>query len=112
MLSQPVLLHGVNNDIETLSNLMKQQLVKHRIKPYYLHHPDLAKGTQHFRVFIEEGQHLVAQLRGRFSGLCQPDYVLDIPDGFGKVPIQQSYLHNHGKRRYDIFNHHGRQHCY
>ena len=111
MLSQTVLLRGINNDIDTLSELMKQ-LVKNRIKPYYLHHPDLAKGTQHFRVTIEEGQQLLARLRGRFSGLCQPDYVLDIPGGFGKVPSQQSYLQDRGEGRYDVFDHHGKQHFY
>ena len=55
--------------------------------PYYLHHPDLAPGTAHFRLSIAEGQRLVAALRGQISGLCQPRYVLDIPGGFGKAQI-------------------------
>ena len=58
-----------------------------RVKPYYLHHPDLAPGTSHFRLDIGDGQRLVAALRGRVSGLCQPTYVFDIPGGYGKVPI-------------------------
>jgi lysine 2,3-aminomutase len=62
-------------------------LVAMRVKPYYLHHPDLAAGTGHFRLDIADGQRLVAGLRGRVSGLCQPTYVLDIPGGYGKVPI-------------------------
>jgi len=64
-----------------------RRLVAMRVKPYYLHHADLARGTGHFRTGIAAGQRLVRSLRGRISGLCQPTYVLDIPGGFGKVPI-------------------------
>ncbi|HEY1736800.1 MAG TPA: lysine-2,3-aminomutase-like protein [Methylovirgula sp.] len=91
MLSQSVLLAGVNDDVETLAALMRS-FVALRIKPYYLHHPDLARGTSHFRLSIAEGQALVRQLRGRLSGLCQPQYVLDIPGGHGKVPIGPSFV--------------------
>ena len=86
LISQSVLLKGVNDDVETLAALMRG-FVENRIRPYYLHHPDLAPGTGHFRVGIEEGQALVAALRGRISGLCQPTYVLDIPGGYGKANI-------------------------
>jgi lysine 2,3-aminomutase len=91
MLSQSVLLRGVNDDVEILAALMRN-FIALRIKPYYLHHPDLARGTGHFRLSIEEGQALVRQLRGRLSGLCQPHYVLDIPGGYGKVPIGPSFV--------------------
>jgi lysine 2,3-aminomutase len=91
MVSQTVLLKGVNDDVETLGALMRA-FVETRIKPYYLHHPDLAPGTSHLRVTIEEGQALMRALRGRWSGLCQPLYVLDIPGGHGKVPIGPGYL--------------------
>ncbi|MFN4210157.1 MAG: lysine 2,3-aminomutase, partial [Devosia sp.] len=86
LISQSVLLKGVNDDVETLASLMKT-FVENRVKPYYLHHPDLAPGTGHFRVSIEEGQRLVTALRGRISGLAQPTYVLDIPGGHGKADI-------------------------
>jgi lysine 2,3-aminomutase len=86
LLSQTVLLHGVNDDAPVLEALFRR-LVEMRVKPYYLHHPDLARGTAHFRTGIASGQHLVRSLRGRVSGLCQPTYVLDIPGGYGKVPI-------------------------
>ncbi|MCA8927141.1 MAG: hypothetical protein KDC18_03675 [Alphaproteobacteria bacterium] len=66
--------------------------VEIRVRPYYLHHPDLARGTGHFRLGLAEGQALVAALRGRLSGLCQPTYVLDIPGGFGKTPVGPSYV--------------------
>ena len=91
MLSQTVLLHGVNDDVETLSALMRA-FVECRIKPYYLHHADLAPGTSHLRTSIATGQDLMRGMRGRFSGLCQPAYVLDIPGGAGKVPIGPSYV--------------------
>jgi lysine 2,3-aminomutase len=86
LLSQTVLLRGVNDDAAVLEALFRG-LVAMRVKPYYLHHADLARGTAHFRTGIESGQRLVRSLRGRVSGLCQPTYVLDIPSGYGKVPI-------------------------
>ena len=91
MVSQTVLLKGVNDDPETLGALMRA-FVETRIKPYYLHHPDLAPGTGHLRTSVEEGQAVMRALRGAFSGLCQPTYILDIPDGHGKVPIGPGYL--------------------
>jgi lysine 2,3-aminomutase len=86
LLSQTVLLRGINDDAAILEALFRG-LVAMRIKPYYLHHADLARGTSHFRTGIATGQRLVSSLRGRISGLCQPTYVLDIPGGYGKVPI-------------------------
>ena len=91
LVSQSVLLRGVNDDASTLAALMRG-FVEARIKPYYLHHPDLASGTSHFRLTIAEGQALVRSMRGRLSGLCQPAYVLDIPGGYGKSPIGPGYL--------------------
>jgi lysine 2,3-aminomutase len=86
LISQTVLLKGVNDDVDTLAAMMRG-FVENRIRPYYLHHPDLAPGTSHFRIGLAEGQALVTKLRGRISGLCQPTYVLDIPGGHGKAPI-------------------------
>jgi lysine 2,3-aminomutase len=91
LISQSVLLRGVNADVETLAALMRA-FVENRVKPYYLHHPDLAPGTSHFRLSLEEGQALVKRLRGHLSGLCQPTYILDIPGGAGKVPVAASSL--------------------
>ena len=91
LVSQTVLLAGINDDVETLDELMRA-LVTARVKPYYLHHPDLVRGTSHFRVSIERGQALMRALRGRLSGLGQPTYVLDVPGGHGKVPIGPGYL--------------------
>ena len=91
MVSQSVLLAGVNDDAETLEALFRG-LVEVRVKPYYLHHLDKAPGTGHFRTSIADGQALVAGLRGRVSGLAQPSYVLDLPGGYGKVPIGPSHI--------------------
>jgi lysine 2,3-aminomutase len=91
MVSQTVLLKGVNDDAEVLGALMRA-FVETRIKPYYLHHGDLAPGTAHLRTSIEAGQAIVRRMRGRLSGLCQPTFVLDIPGGRGKSPIGPNYL--------------------
>ena len=106
MLAQSVLLKGVNDDPATLEALMRG-FVRNRIKPYYLHHGDLAPGTAHLRTTIADGQRLMRRLRGRVSGLCQPDYVLDIPGGHGKVPVGPTYL-GHDK----IADWHGKLHAY
>jgi lysine 2,3-aminomutase len=91
MVSQSVLLAGVNDNAAALEALMRA-FVECRIKPYYLHHGDLAPGTAHLRSTLAHGQALMRQLRGRVSGLCQPDYVLDIPGGAGKSPVGPTYL--------------------
>ena len=91
MVSQSVLLAGVNDTAAGLEALMRA-FVECRIKPYYLHHGDLAPGTAHLRTTLAHGQELMRQLRGRVSGLCQPDYVLDIPGGAGKSPVGPTYL--------------------
>jgi len=91
MLSQTVLLRGVNDDVAVLGALMRA-FVETRIKPYYLHHADLAPGTSHLRLTLAEGQALMRGLRGTYSGLCQPTFVLDIPGGHGKAPVGPNYV--------------------
>ena len=87
MVSQTVLLAGVNDDSDTLVALMRA-FVEARVTPYYLHHPDLAPGTAHFRLPVARGRELVAAMQARLSGLARPRYVLDIPGGFGKVSLE------------------------
>ncbi len=110
MVSQTVLLKGINDDPKILGDLMKA-FVETRIKPYYLHHPDLAPGTSHFRMDIAEGQKIVAALRGNISGLCQPTYVLDIPGGHGKAPIGESAVRGDGGC-YSVSDFRGNDHSY
>ncbi|MET0748186.1 MAG: lysine 2,3-aminomutase, partial [Rhizobium sp.] len=111
MVSQSVLLKGVNDDPEVLAALMRA-FVETRVKPYYLHHPDLAPGTSHFRLTIAEGQRLVADLRGRLSGLCQPSYILDIPGGHGKAVISESAIRQVAEGCYSVSDFRGRNHDY
>ncbi|MBI1340762.1 lysine-2,3-aminomutase-like protein [bacterium] len=90
LVSQSVLLKGVNDDPGVLEALMRC-FVEHRVKPYYLHQGDLAPGTSHLRTSIEAGQDLVAGLHHAASGLCQPTYVIDAPDGSGKAPLTPAF---------------------
>lgn len=88
LVSQTVLLRGVNDNVDVLEALMRR-LVELRVKPYYLHHGDLAPGTAHFRTTIAEGRRLMLELRRRLSGLALPTYVLDLPGAHGKVPVER-----------------------
>lgn len=91
VLSQSVLLRGVNDTSDALEALFRA-MVENRVKPYYLHQLDPAPGTSRFHVPIETGRTLLAELRGRVTGLAWPTYVLDIPGGYGKVPLGPDYL--------------------
>lgn len=111
LVSQSVLLKGVNNDVETLEALMRA-FVENRVKPYYLHHPDLAPGTSHFRVSIARGQQLMRDLRARLSGLALPTYVLDIPGGHAKVPLLSNDVEETGDGHWRARDHAGVWHEY
>lgn len=111
LLSQTVLLRGVNADADTLEALFRA-LVRARVKPYYLHHCDLARGTSHFRTTLAEGQAIMAILRARLSGIAQPTYVLDIPGGHGKVPIGPGYLTQTAPGEWQVTDPRGETHIY
>ena len=111
LLGQSVLLKGVNDDAATLTALFRG-LVAARVKPYYLHHPDLARGTAAFRPSLAEGRALMRELRGRVSGLCQPSYVLDLPGGHGKVPVGPCYALPESGEQWRIEDPWGGQHFY
>ncbi len=111
LLGQTVLLRGVNDDAVVLETLFRA-LVRCRVKPYYLHHADLAPGTAHFRTDLAAGQDLMKQLRGRMSGVCQPTYVLDIPGGHGKVPVGPQWLSAVGEGSWMVEDFRGGVHRY
>lgn len=111
LLSQSVLLKGVNDDAETLERLFRA-LSTLGVKPYYLHHPDLAPGTNHFRPTLREGRALMKRLQGRVSGISLPAYVLDIPGGYGKVLVNADYVEDLGNGTYLIEDAQGRKHPY
>jgi lysine 2,3-aminomutase len=94
--NQTVLLRGVNDSPAIMQQLVKG-LLKMRVRPYYLHHMDLAAGTGHFRTRIETGLAIVAALRGPVSGLAVPHYVIDSPGGKGKIPLLPEYLVRSGE---------------
>ena len=111
LVSQSVLLKGVNDDADTLESLMRA-FIEARIKPYYLHHGDLAPGTAHWRVPIAKGQELMRVLRQRLSGLAMPAYVLDIPGGHGKVVIDPSSIRPDAEGGYSVTDPQGVAHSY
>lgn len=111
LVSQSVLLKGVNDDVATLEALMRG-FVEARVKPYYLHHCDLAPGTSHLRTTLAEGQALMRALRGRLSGLAQPTYVVDIPGGHGKVPATSAWVVGGDGGEITIQDTAGRRHRY
>jgi lysine 2,3-aminomutase len=111
LVSQSVLLKGVNDDPETLIDLMRA-FVEAGVKPYYLHHGDLAPGTAHWRVPIAKGQELMRVLRARLSGLATPTYMLDIPGGHGKAPIGPQWIHRGEDGEHVVTDPRGIQHVY
>lgn len=108
LVSQTVLLRGVNDSADVLEELFRA-LVRNRVRPYYLHHPDLARGTGHFRLPIAEGQAIMRTLRGRLTGIAQPTYVLDIPGGAGKVPLMPEFW---DQDKGEVTDWQGRRHRY
>jgi lysine 2,3-aminomutase len=88
---QTVLLKGVNDDPFVMQQLM-QKLLAIRVKPYYLHQMDLARGTGHFRTALAIGLSIIQALREHTSGMCVPHFVIDLPGGGGKVPLLPEYV--------------------
>ncbi len=84
--NQTVLLHGVNDDITIMRDLMTG-LLDLRVRPYYIHQMDLIKGTSHFRTPVSRGLEIIRALRGHISGMAVPHYVIDLPEGKGKVAL-------------------------
>lgn len=111
MVSQSVLLKGVNDDPDILAELMRT-FVECRVKPYYLHHPDMAPGTGHFRLSLAEGQAIMKALRSKVSGLCIPTYILDLPGGHGKVSVGDGMLSEIEPGRYAVLDRHNALHHY
>jgi len=105
--NQMVLLDGVNNDPYVV-RLLNQQLLRIRVRPYYIFHPKKVKGTQHFYVNIEDGLSIIDSLRGHTSGMAIPTYIINAPGGQGKVPLLPSYITSHKDNKYYIKNWEGK----
>ncbi len=108
---QTVLLRGVNDDPETLKELM-QRLLTIRVRPYYLFQADHARGTAHFWTPLERGLHIMARLQGHTSGLCVPHFAVDLPGGGGKVPLLPEYVVEKGRDVLVIRNYRGETYRY
>jgi lysine 2,3-aminomutase len=110
LVSQTVLLKGINDNVAILESLFRE-LVASGVKPYYLHHPDKARGTSHFRLSLERGMQIYSSLRGRLSGIAIPQYMLDIPGGHGKVEVM-SAIQKINTGRYQVIAPNGVTHIY
>jgi len=104
---QTVLLKGVNDDAATMGKLMTR-LLEIRVKPYYLHHPDPVAGTAHFRPDVSVGLEIMKQMRGRLSGMCIPQYMIDLPGGEGKLPLLPDYVKSRSKKTIQVENYLGK----
>ncbi len=89
--NQSVLLRGINDNTETMKELLLK-LVKMRVRPYYLYQCDLSQGLGHFRTEVEKGIEIIQNLTGNISGYAVPKYVIDSPHGGGKIPINPEYV--------------------
>ena len=88
LLNQSVLLKGVNDNAETLADL-STELVRLGVFPYYLHHTDKVIGAEDFYVTLEDGKQIMRKLETMVSGMALPKYVIDLPDGSGKIPVER-----------------------
>ncbi len=109
--SQTVLLKGVNDTPKIMMRLM-HELLKIRVRPYYIYQCDLAPGTEHFRTSISTGVRIIESLRGYTSGLACPTYVIDAPGGGGKVPISPEYVISRSRKGMIFRNYQGRVFVY
>ncbi len=109
--SQSVLLKGVNDSPAILEALFRELTILH-VTPYYLHHLDRAKGTSHFRVSIERGKEIMRHLQGRVSGIALPKYMLDIPGGHGKIPVNDEHVARLRHGVYRVTDYQGCTHLY
>lgn len=89
--NQMVFLRGINDD-KYIVQLLNEQLLKARVRPYYIFHPKQVKGTSHFEITVDEGLQIMKYLRGRTSGLAIPQYILNAPGGLGKIPLLPPYI--------------------
>jgi lysine 2,3-aminomutase len=109
--SQTVLLKGINDRPFIMKKLM-HELLKMRVRPYYIYQCDLIRGSQHFRTTVNAGINIIEKLRGHTSGYGVPTYVIDAPGGGGKIPINPNYVVSHTKGKYVLRNYEGTVYTY
>ena len=104
--SQTVLLKGINDKAYIMKKLV-HELLKIRVRPYYIYQCDLATGTEHFRTSVATGIQIIEKLRGHTTGYAVPTYVVDAPGGGGKIPVEPVYLVSRGKGKVVLRNYEG-----
>ncbi len=104
--NQTVLLRGINDSVETQLKL-SHSLLKAKVRPYYLFQCDEVQGTEHLRTPVETGLNIIDGMRGHTSGLAVPTFVIDLPQGGGKVSLQPDYVLSHTKERLILRNYKG-----
>ncbi len=104
--NQTVLLRRINSEPIILRSLF-HELLKNRVKPYYLYQCDMSEGIEHFRTPVQKGIEMIESLRGHTSGLAVPEFVIDAPGGGGKVPIMPQYLISESDKRVVVRNYRG-----
>ena len=109
--SQTVLLKGINDRPSTMRKLM-HELLKIRVRPYYIYQCDLVKGTQHFRTPVESGINIIEKMRGHTTGYGIPTYVIDAPGGGGKIPVNPNYVISQAKGKCVLRNYEGKVFTY
>jgi lysine 2,3-aminomutase len=105
--SQTVLLKGINDKPYIMKKLV-QELLKIRVRPYYIYQCDLAMGTEHFRTSVATGIQIIEKLRGHTTGYAVPTYVVDAPGGGGKIPLQPDYVVSRGRGKIILRNYEGK----
>jgi lysine 2,3-aminomutase len=109
--NQMVLLKGVNDD-PVLVKELNHKLLLMRIRPYYIYQCDLSRGISHFRTPVETGIRIIEHLRGHTSGLAVPHFVVDAPQGGGKIPVNPNYVVSHEGKRWVLRNYAGKEYEY
>jgi len=109
--SQTVLLRGINDNAETMKKLM-HELLKIRVRPYYIYQCDPIKGSKHFRTSVQTGINIMEKLRGHTTGYAVPTFVIDAPGGGGKVPIGPTYLLAYKDGKATVRNYAGEEYSY
>jgi len=109
--NQSVLLRGINDDIDTMKELLLG-LVKARVRPYYLYQCDLNEGIGHFRTKVDVGIKIIEQLTGTITGFAIPKYVIDTPGGGGKIPINPNFVVSHEDQSITMKNYEGKTFIY
>jgi lysine 2,3-aminomutase len=109
--NQMVLLKGVNDEPKTVMEL-NHKLLLMRVRPYYIYQCDLAKGISHFRTTVEAGRKIIRSLRGYTSGLAVPHFVVDAPQGGGKIPVNPDYVIRHEGKKWVFRNFQGKDYTY